>query len=84
MTLRPSLCVCRRGVVHSAAVRRAVGVVRPAAEGVPQLPHAERVAEKGVPPSHHRPELRQGQGEHRHTPFFFNISGRETFVASAA
>lgn len=60
--------VCRRGVVHAAAVRRAVGVVRQAAQGVPQLPHAERVAEEGVPAPHHHPELRPGEGEQKRRP----------------
>lgn len=55
--------MCRRGVVHPAAVRRVAGVVRQAAQGVPQLPHAERVAKERVSASHHRPEFRQGEGE---------------------
>lgn len=55
--------VCDRGVVHPAAVRRAAGVVRQAAQRVPQLPHAERVAKEGVSAPNHRPKLRQGEGE---------------------
>ncbi len=41
-------------------------MVRQAAQRVPQLPHAERVAEEGVPAPHDRPELRQGEGEFEH------------------
>ena len=57
------VCVCHRGFVHPAALRRVVGVVRSAAQRVPQLPHAERVAKKRVSASHYRPELRQREGE---------------------
>lgn len=60
--------MCGRGVLHAAAVRRAAGVVRQAAQGVPQLPHAERVAEEGVPAPHHHPELRAGEGEQTRAP----------------
>lgn len=57
-----------RGVVHPAALRRAAGVVGPAAAGVPQLPHAERVAEEGVPAPDHHPELRPGEGKQQTGP----------------
>lgn len=44
-------------------------MVRQASERVPQLPHAERVAQKRVSASHYRPELRQGEGELEHMPY---------------
>lgn len=66
------LCVCRRGVVHPAAVWRAAGVVGQAAQRVSQLPHAERVAKKGVFASNHHPELRQGEGELEHTAVLYH------------
>lgn len=51
-----------RGLVYSSAVRRAPGMVWKALEGVFELSHAERVAEKGVSASHHHPELWSRKG----------------------
>ena len=59
--------VCHRGVVHPAAVWWVTGVVGQAATRVSQLPHAERVAKKGVSASHYCSELWQGEGELKHT-----------------
>lgn len=61
--------VCHRGIVHPAALWWVTGMVREAAQRVPQLPHAERVAKERVSASHYRPELRQGEGELEHTYF---------------
>lgn len=55
------VCVCR-GLVYASAVRRAAGMVRETPAGVSELPNAERVAEEGVPASHHHPEFRPWKG----------------------
>lgn len=57
------LFVYHRGVVHPAALWWVAGMVGQASARVPQLPHAERVAEERVSAPNNHPEFRQGEGE---------------------
>ena len=57
-----------RGCLYSPAIWWAAGMVWSAPPGIPDLPHANRMAAQGAPAPGHHPELWQRQGERPHPP----------------